>query len=135
MTYSTQHSSIVYHNQLLVSLSSAASAVLPPNLIYLNIWSLRQIDKKYEYPRGDLELGAVLGEGQFGVVVAATARNIGAAPGRSTVAVKMARPGAAVSDLADLVTEYNLLRDLDHPNVIRLVGACTDSRWVRDTNS
>ena len=71
----------------------------------------------------------MLGEGQFGVVVAATAINIGA------VAVKMARPGAAVSDLADLVTEYNLLRDLDHPNVIRLVGACTDSRWVQDTNS
>ena len=101
----------------------------PPNLIYLTIWSPPQIDKKYEFPRGDLELGAVLGEGQFGVVVAATAINIGA------VAVKMARPGAAVSDLADLVTEYNLLRDLDHPNVIRLVGACTDSRWVRDTNS
>ena len=77
----------------------------------------------------DLSFVDQLGEGQFGVVVAATAINIGA------VAVKMARPGAAVSDLADLVTEYNLLRDLDHPNVIRLVGACTDSRWVRDTNS
>ena len=45
------------------------------------------------------------------------------------VAVKMLRPGACVSDLSDIVTEYNLLRDLNHPNVIKLLGACTDARY------
>ena len=46
------------------------------------------------------------------------------------VAVKMLRPGSSSpSDLSDLVTEYSLMRDLDHPHVIKLLGACTDSRY------
>ena len=44
------------------------------------------------------------------------------------VAVKMLKTGATSSDLSDLVMEYNLLKELDHPNVIKLLGACTDSR-------
>ena len=40
----------------------------------------------------------------------------------------MLKTGASSSDLSDLVTEYNLLKELDHPNVIKLLGACTDSR-------
>ena len=40
----------------------------------------------------------------------------------------MLKPGASSSDLSDLVMEYNLLKELDHPNVIKLLGACTDSR-------
>ena len=60
----------------------------------------------------------------FGQVVAATT-NI---RGHTRVAVKMLKPGASSSDLSDLVMEYNLLKELDHPNVIKLLGACTDSR-------
>ena len=42
----------------------------------------------------------------------------------------MLRPGSSSpSDLSDLVTEYSLMRDLDHPHVIKLLGACTDSRY------
>jgi len=103
VTYSTQHSSIAYHNHL-------------------------SIDKKFEYPRQDLVFGDTLGEGQFGRVVSATAFNIAGKLGYSMVAVKMLRDGSSISDLSDIVTEYNLLRDLDHPNVIKLIGACTDSR-------
>ena len=96
--------------------------------------------------------GETLGEGQFGLVLAATASNIAGLNGDTQVAVKMVRPGTIMinfvqnhcswffvfmissisgsgsSDLADIVTEYSLLRDLDHPNVIKLLGACTDSR-------
>lgn len=28
-------------------------------------------------------------------------------------------------ELQDLLSEYNLLKDIDHPNVIKLLGACT----------
>ena len=73
--------------------------------------------------------GDTLGEGQFGRVVSATAFNIAGKLGYSMVAVKMLRDGSSISDLSDIVTEYNLLRDLDHPNVIKLIGACTDSRY------
>ena len=29
-------------------------------------------------------------------------------------------------ELQDLLTEYSLLKEVDHPNVIKLLGACTD---------
>ena len=93
-------------------------------------------------------MGELLGEGQFGRVMAASALNIGGLQGcvkvatrrhsgdfmiviaDIKVAVKMLRPGSSSpSDLSDLITEYNLMRDLDHPNVIKLLGACTDSRY------
>ena len=35
-----------------------------------------QIDKKFEFPRSDLQLGECLGEGMFGKVLAARATNI-----------------------------------------------------------
>ncbi len=28
----------------------------------------------------------------------------------------------------DLLSEYSLLKEVDHPNVIKLLGACTDRR-------
>lgn len=34
--------------------------------------------------------------------------------------------GSSPSEKRDLVTELNLLKDLSHPNVVRLLGACTD---------
>ncbi len=30
--------------------------------------------------------------------------------------------------LQDLLSEYSLLKEVDHPNVIKLLGACTDRR-------
>ena len=33
-----------------------------------------------------------------------------------------------LSDLHDLLCEYSLHKEVDHPNVIKLLGACTDRR-------
>ena len=44
------------------------------------------------------------------------------------VAVKMLKPHHTSSELQDLLSEYSLLKEVDHPNVIKLVGACTDRR-------
>ena len=105
------------------------------------IFPCSKIDKKFEFPRQELEFGRCLGEGMFGQVVAAYAnirgvmRNetteilwVSISLGHTKVAVKMLKPGASSSDLSDLVMEYNLLKELDHPNVIKLLGACTDCR-------
>ena len=32
------------------------------------------------------------------------------------------------SEMQDLASEYSLLKEVDHPNVIKLIGACTDRR-------
>ena len=32
------------------------------------------------------------------------------------------------TEVQDLLSEYSLLKEVDHPNVIKLLGACTDRR-------
>jgi proto-oncogene tyrosine-protein kinase Ret len=40
----------------------------------------------------------------------------------------MLKPNHTSDELSDLLSEYSLLKELDHPNVIKLLGACTDRR-------
>ncbi|XP_050459947.1 proto-oncogene tyrosine-protein kinase receptor Ret isoform X1 [Cataglyphis hispanica] len=82
-------------------------------------------DPKWEFPRSLLKIEQVLGEGEFGRVLRAKATNIGGMPGPTTVAVKTLKEDACASELADLLSEYQLLKEAQHPNVIRLLGACT----------
>ncbi|KYN39021.1 Proto-oncogene tyrosine-protein kinase receptor Ret [Trachymyrmex septentrionalis] len=82
-------------------------------------------DPKWEFPRSLLKIEQVLGEGEFGRVLRAKAMNIGGIPGPTTVAVKTLKEDACTSELADLLSEYQLLKEAQHPNVIRLLGACT----------
>ena len=41
------------------------------------------------------------------------------------VAVKMLKSNHSREEVHDLLSEYSLLKEVDHPNVIRLLGACT----------
>lgn len=84
-----------------------------------------QPDPKWEFPRSRLTIEQVLGEGEFGRVLRAKAIDIGGIPGPTTVAVKTLKENACASELADLLSEYQLLKEAQHPNVIRLLGACT----------
>ena len=40
----------------------------------------------------------------------------------------MLKPLHTMSEMQDLLSEYNLLKEVDHPHVIKLLGACTDRR-------
>ncbi|XP_039196683.1 proto-oncogene tyrosine-protein kinase receptor Ret [Crotalus tigris] len=82
-------------------------------------------DPKWEFPRKNLVLGKTLGEGEFGKVVKATAFRLKCKAGYTTVAVKMLKENASVSELRDLHSEFNLLKQVNHPHVIRLYGACS----------
>ena len=84
-----------------------------------------QVDKKLEFPRARLILEETLGEGEFGRVVLGKAMDL-AGTGYTKVAVKMLKPHHSAYELQDLLTEYSLLKEVDHPNVIKLVGACID---------
>ncbi|KAK0090118.1 hypothetical protein PV325_002950 [Microctonus aethiopoides] len=84
-------------------------------------------DPKWEFPRSRLTIEQVLGEGEFGRVLRAKAVDIGGWPGPITVAVKTLKEDASGSELSDLLSEYQLLKEAQHPNVIRLLGACTSS--------
>ncbi|KAM9051704.1 proto-oncogene tyrosine-protein kinase receptor Ret isoform 13-T13 [Megaptera novaeangliae] len=82
-------------------------------------------DPKWEFPRKNLVLGKTLGEGEFGKVVKATAFRLKGKAGYTTVAVKMLKENASASELRDLLSEFNLLTQVSHPQVIKLYGACS----------
>ncbi|XP_057667734.1 proto-oncogene tyrosine-protein kinase receptor Ret [Diorhabda carinulata] len=82
-------------------------------------------DPKWEFPRSQLIIEQTLGEGEFGKVLRAKALNIAGRPGYTTVAVKTLKNDARESELSDLLSEYQLLKEVSHPNVIRLLGVCT----------
>uniref|UniRef100_A0A8C9U5L0 Fibroblast growth factor receptor n=1 Tax=Scleropages formosus TaxID=113540 RepID=A0A8C9U5L0_SCLFO len=75
-----------------------------------------------------LTLGKLLGEGCFGQVVKAEACGINKdnPDQTSTVAVKMLKDNATDKDLADLISEMELMKVMDkHKNIINLLGVCT----------
>lgn len=82
------------------------------------------IDKKWEFPRKHLIIEESLGEGEFGMVMRARAFNIEGKSGYTTVAVKMLKECASIAEFRDLWSEFNLLKEVNHPNVIRLLGVC-----------
>ena len=84
-----------------------------------------QVDKKLEFPRKRLILEETLGEGEFGRVVLGKALDL-TGSGYTKVAVKMLKSHYSAYELQDLLTEYSLLKEVDHPNVIKLLGACID---------
>ncbi|XP_074649140.1 proto-oncogene tyrosine-protein kinase receptor Ret-like [Tubulanus polymorphus] len=83
-------------------------------------------DPKWEFPRKNLVLRCTLGEGEFGTVVQADAYGLNGPKSHCIVAVKMLKSCATMSEFRDLLSEYNLLKDVSHPNVIKLLGACTN---------
>ncbi|XP_075697238.1 fibroblast growth factor receptor 2 isoform X3 [Rhinoderma darwinii] len=105
-------------------LMSSADTVLLPNVSEYELPN----DPKWEFTRDKMTLGKPLGEGCFGQVVMAEALGIDKdRPKESvTVAVKMLKDDATEKDLADLVSEMEMMKMIGkHKNIINLLGACT----------
>ncbi|XP_066961167.1 uncharacterized protein [Macrobrachium rosenbergii] len=84
----------------------------------------------WEFPRSKLRLVSILGEGNFGVVWKAEARELCACdgtPGATVlVAVKGVKEGAGVKERQDLLKELAIMQHIgQHPNVVTLLGCCT----------
>ena len=86
---------------------------------------MNQVDVRWEVRRDNLLFENVLGEGEFGKVMRAQAWSIAGRDGYTTVAVKMLKDDASLQDQQDLLQELQMLKEVDHVNVIRLLGACT----------
>jgi proto-oncogene tyrosine-protein kinase Ret len=68
----------------------------------------------------------MLGEGEFGRVVKGFAAGLSGVPEeKSIVAVKMLKTGANSVEFEALLSEFQSLQDLSHPNVIKLLGVCS----------
>ncbi|KAJ3588685.1 hypothetical protein NHX12_009539 [Muraenolepis orangiensis] len=85
-------------------------------------------DPEWEFSRDNLVLGKPLGEGCFGQVVRAEAYGLhrDSPEKATTVAAKMLKDDATDKDLADLISEMELMKVMDkHKNIINLLGVCT----------
>lgn len=76
----------------------------------------------------NLILDEILGEGEFGKVLKGFATDISGKSGVTTVAVKTLKTYANSVEYMALLSEFQLLQDVDHPNVIKLLGACTKEK-------
>lgn len=96
----------------------------------------------------------MLGEGEFGIVYKAQAYGIASRPGNlantcakldlhttffnlgyTTVAVKTLKEDARKQDFYDLFSEYQLLKGVNHPHVIKLLGVCpVDNKFYLGDN-
>lgn len=86
------------------------------------------IDRKWEFNRGNLELGETLGEGAFGKVRKGYAIGLWGRLDPIIVAVKMLKDDATGKELNDLVQEMQILMTIGHHiNIINFIGACTEN--------
>ncbi|XP_073985838.1 tyrosine kinase receptor Cad96Ca [Rhodnius prolixus] len=82
---------------------------------------------RWEFPRHQLKVFNILGEGCFGQVWKCEAKHISGEDGPTIVAVKTLKENAGERERIDLLQELQVMKLLDpHPNVVRLLGCCTD---------
>ncbi|XP_019408937.1 PREDICTED: mast/stem cell growth factor receptor Kit isoform X2 [Crocodylus porosus] len=95
------------------------------NYVYIDPTQL-PYDHKWEFPRNRLSFGKTLGAGAFGKVVEATAYGLFKSDAAMTVAVKMLKPSAHLTEREALMSELKVLSYLgNHINIVNLLGACT----------
>ncbi|CAH1725161.1 unnamed protein product [Aphis gossypii] len=81
----------------------------------------------YELHRDQVELGEIIGEGQFGDVHkgACHMRSIKNKPGNAVaVAIKTCKPDADMATTDKFLEEAYIMQQFDHPHIIRLIGVC-----------
>ncbi|KAI5743423.1 hypothetical protein M8J77_018054 [Diaphorina citri] len=84
-------------------------------------------DDKWEVPRQHIKVFDILGEGCFGQVWKCEALGIDGREGPCIVAVKTLKENAGERERLDLLQELTVMKTLDpHPNVVRLLGCCTE---------
>lgn len=85
-------------------------------------------DPLWEFPRENLKFLEPLGQGAFGKVVKAEAKGIEKNGSTNTVAVKMLKEGHTDQEMADLISEMEVMKIIGkHVNIINLLGCCTQN--------
>lgn len=91
---------------------------------YQQTYQKFDFDAKWEFDRNKLIVDTTLGEGEFGKVMKAYASDLNESDAITTVAVKTVKSSNNSVELLALLSEFQLLQEVSHPNVIKLLGAC-----------
>lgn len=94
---------------------------------YQQTYQKFDFDAKWEFDRTKLIMDTTLGEGEFGKVLKSYASDLDGDDTITTVAVKTVKSGNNSVELLALLSEFQLLQEVSHPNVIKLLGACIKS--------
>jgi fibroblast growth factor receptor 2 len=81
------------------------------------------------FPFHDLDFGHTIGEGVFGKVVLANARNLIEPEVSTPVAVKMLKNNHTDSEAKDLKREFDIMQSVGcHKNIVNLLGCSYDAK-------
>ncbi|XP_060224247.1 tyrosine-protein kinase Fer isoform X1 [Meriones unguiculatus] len=81
-------------------------------------------DKKWILNHEDVTLGALLGKGNFGEVYKGTLKD------KTPVAVKTCKADLPQELKIKFLQEAKILKQYDHPNIVKLIGVCTQRQPV-----
>ncbi|KAL6088856.1 hypothetical protein STEG23_022679, partial [Scotinomys teguina] len=81
-------------------------------------------DKKWILNHEDVSLGALLGKGNFGEVYKGTLKD------NTEVAVKTCKEDLPQEFKIKFLQEAKILKQYDHPNIVKLIGVCTQRQPV-----
>ncbi|KAK7481020.1 hypothetical protein BaRGS_00027739 [Batillaria attramentaria] len=80
----------------------------------------------HQFPRSQIVYLKELGSGWFGKVIESDAEKIVTGVPRSRVVVKMLKDDATKDEQQMFLEEVSPFRELEHPNILHLLGQCTD---------
>ena len=80
---------------------------------------------KWEMCRDDIDIQKRLGSGHFGDVMKGILR-----PSNTPVAVKSCKENVSQAVKLKFLSEAEILKQYDHPNIVRLIGVCADREPV-----
>ena len=92
----------------------------------INITELTEGVDLPKFPRINIVYISDLGQGNFGVVIKAEAKNIIPNVESSTVAIKVLKEGANDQTKKDFFREAALMHEFNHPNILKLLGVCIE---------
>ena len=80
---------------------------------------------KWKMCRDDIDIQEELGSGHFGNVMKGILR-----PSNTPVAVKSCKKNLSQAAKLKFLSEAEILKQYDHPNIVRLIGVCADREPV-----
>ena len=106
-----------YHVQNKINVTKKSQAILVNPV-------LKEKDK-WEMRREDIILKDKLGQGHFGDVMKGILK-----PSNLPVAVKSCKESVSASVKKKFLAEAEILKQYDHPNIVKLIGVCADREPV-----
>jgi len=92
----------------------------------LNVSNLSEGVNLPSFPRDNIIYISDLGQGNFGVVIKAEAKDIIADKESAVVAIKVLKEGANDQTKKDFFREAVLMHEFNHPNILKLLGVCIE---------